>query len=213
MRLPSRATAISVICGALALSVGSANAGAPKATRLLSVETTRGGIVTASITEGGLPLRVTLALVRSPRTFRAGSRCAMKSTDFAIAQAAERLDLATSVAVVSGSSTGALSVYLSPGGRLFTARRSLNRTIVLAGLARTSNESELGRSTLLQAENVAKKRHVGIWSRCRNPRTRHSASSARRLKVAVSVDRVLRLLLPAVGATVLALERVSLHQQ
>jgi Staphylococcal nuclease homologue len=170
MTLMRSSVLASVAVAGLMLASSSAIAGGPKAQRLLRVELKHGGLVSAAIGDSTSTFPVTLAQVVSPALFATGRPCVTQPTDYSIAEAATRMGLTTSAQVIPEVHGRTSAVYLTVGeSGAFQPSKSLNETIVLAGLATVSHLKGSYRVKFLAAQRAARRAHHGLWSRCRQP--------------------------------------------
>lgn len=204
-----------LLAGALVAAVAGcvvpvAEAGAPKAQRLVRVEIARSGAVMAVIGGPSGAVRLRLAGLRSRSVLKAGRPCVVQPTDFAIGQIANSGGFANATAIVPSGDEGATSAYLAPRGKRFRVKSSLNWKIAAAGLARVTR-TRSGRP-LLPAQASARNHRVGVWGHCRQARSTHKRPSPSRRVAAPEpwaaargfVERALELLDDAARSTVRA---------
>jgi hypothetical protein len=150
-----------------AFSAAPVVAGPAKGRSVTRIERISSGRIVATVEGSGRSLRVRLAHLRSPRSFRAGARCSRRATDFAITELATRMRLDDGVDIVPVGGDSGVAFLAAAGKRRFEVRASLNGRIVRNGLARVTKGRGRRARKLRRLQASARRAHRGMWSRCR----------------------------------------------
>ncbi len=145
----------------------SAAAGPPKGRSVSRIERTAAGDIVATVEGSGRALRVRLAYLRVPKTFRAGSGCPRRSSDYAVTELALRMRLDQGVDVVPAGRSARVAYLTATGQRRFRINASFNGRIVRNGLARVARGRGRNVRKLRRLESAARRARRGIWSRCK----------------------------------------------